>query len=414
MGDASWLSRTGVLLAGVLLALAALSACSSANSGAIVIYSSIPLQGSGAADNRSVVDAIKMALADHNGRAGPFTVKYISLDDSTAARGEWDPGQEAKNARTAVNDPNAVAVIGPLDSPAAKVSIPILNLASMAEISPSATYPGLTKTTAALPGEPYIYSPLGPDQRNFCRDFATDDVQGAAGALYAQQTLGAKSVFVLDDTQLYGHGIAGVFEQKAAALGIKVLGHLQTNPATKNFADPNQAQQIVSANPDLVYFGGLQENGASTILTELRTRGFKGVFMGPDGIDEQDFVDKAGNNAGSVIATLPGLPPDQLTGDGASWYSRYKQSHGGKEPGPYAAYGYDAMRVLLDAITKAATGSTPPSRGAVLAALRNEKNFAGITGTFSFDQNCDTTLTAISVLQVKNGAFAYVGPAPQP
>jgi branched-chain amino acid transport system substrate-binding protein len=405
-------ARNLLALVALALLLPLASACSGGGNSSVHIYSTIPLQGSSGADYQTVVDAIRMSLADHNGHAGPFAVTYTSLDDSTKARGEWDPVQESQNARRAVNDPNAVAVIGPMNSGAAKVSIPILNRVSMALVTPGSTYPGLTKTAAALPGEPYVYSPLGPGAINFCRTVTTDDLQGAAAALYAQQTLKAASVYIVDDTQLYGHGIAQVFEQKANAIGLKVLGHALADPTRTDYNDITQ--QIASANPSLVYYGGLAENHPDEILKELRAKGFKGAFMGADGIDDTGFGKSAGQSGGDVIATFVGLPPDQLQGAGKDWYMRYKQQHGGKDPGAYAAYGYEAMSVLLDAIAKAGANGKQPSPAQVLAALRAEKNFQGITGTWSFDQNCDTTLTTISVLKVQNGAFVYQGTAPQP
>jgi branched-chain amino acid transport system substrate-binding protein len=404
------LRLSGLLALGWLVLAALGAACSSSSSYTIHIYSSLPLQGSGAPDVQSVVDSIRMALADHNGRAGPFTVSYTSLDDSTAKSGKWDPDREALNARRVSADPNAVGYIGPRDSGAAKVSIPILNRVQVAMVSPSTTYPGLTKTVDALPGEPYIYSPLGPDQRNFCRVVPTDDLQGAAGALYAQQSMKASSVYVLDDTQLYGHGIAQVFNQKAQSLGMKVVGYSPIDLTATDFS--GLARQIVGTNPDLVYFGGIAENHALDIVKALRTAGFKGSFMGPDGIAESSFAQGASQN---VIVTLVGLSPDQLKGSGADWYARYKRAHGNQEPGAYAAYGYESMNALLNAIAQAAqTQGGKPSREAVLAALRAQKNVQGITGTWSFDADCDTTLTPISILQVQNGRFNFVGLAPQP
>ncbi len=399
-----------------------------APAGTVRIYSSLPLSGSGGGDAQSVVNAIQMALAAHNGQAGGLKIAYISLNDSSTKTGDdgrWDADREQANARQAAADPATVAYIGTYDSGSAKVSIPILNRTQVAMISPADTYPGLTRTSAALAGEPYVYSPLGPDHRNFCRVVATDDVQGVAGATYAQKQLAAKSVYVLDDTELYGHGIATIFTAKAKDLGLQISGAGQILKGAASFGDV--ASNVVKANPDLVYFGGIAENNAAQLLKDLRAAGFKGIFMGPDGITDQAFTGAVGSNPGRVVATLVGLPPDKLTGAGAKWYADYKSRYKG-EPGPYAQYGYESMNAVLLAIDHAgksagrdnAQGSTAgdrtiAARQAVLAALRGERNVAGITGTWSFDDNCDTSLTAISVVELQGGQapkFAFKELAP--
>ncbi len=402
----------------LLLLLVSCSAVSGgAPSGTVRIYSSLPLSGSGGGDAQSVVSAVRMALAAHNGHAGGLKIEYISLNDSSTKAGDdgrWSADREQNNARQAAADPATVAYIGTYDSGSAKVSIPILNRTQVAMISPADTYPGLTRTAAALAGEPYIYSPLGPDRRNFCRVVATDDVQGVAGATYAQKQLAAKSVYVLDDTELYGHGIATIFANKAKELGLQVSGAEGITKGAASFSDV--AARVVKTNPDLVYFGGIAENNAAQLLKDLRGAGFKGIFMGPDGITDNAFTGAVGSNPGRVVATLVGLPPDKLQGAGAKWYVDYKTQHKG-EPGPYAQYGYESMNAVLLAIDRAGKSAdrdnaqagtgvdrTIAARQAVLAALRAGRNVAGITGTWSFDDNCDTSLTAISVVELQGGA----------
>jgi branched-chain amino acid transport system substrate-binding protein len=400
--------RLAAALFAALLLLPA--ACSNASgSDTVRIYSSIPLQGPTAADYQTIVDSIRMALADRQNRAGRFKIEYISLDDAAKQTGKWDASHEQANARRAAADPAAVAYIGTVNSGAAKVSIPILNRAQLAMISPANTYPGLTKTDAALSGEPYIYSPLGPDSRNYCRDVTTDDIQGSAGALYAKQQLNAKSVYVFDDTELYGHGIAQIFVNKAKEQGLNVLGGPVGLDPRRPEAFSQPAQQAVQAKPDLVYFGGTTETHGAELLKALRAAGFQGVFMGPDGIVEPAFAQAAGSGAGRVVGTLVGLPPSALTGKGADWYRKFKAQHNNQEPSPYAPYAYDATIAVLDAIARAGTNN----RTDVLRELKKTQNLQGITGTWSLDGNCDTNQTTISINTLQNGTFNYSGAAPQ-
>ncbi len=410
--------RPALLLVALGAALLALSCSTTTDE--LHIYSSVPLQGSGARENQTVVNAIRMALSERGGKAGRFRIKYISLDDSTKAKGKWDAGQETKNARRAAADPLAIAYIGTINSGAAKIAIPILDRVQLAMVSPANTYPGLTKSSGALASEPYIYYPLGPGSQNFCRVLPSDDLQGAAGAAYAQKVLGVKSVYVLDDTELYGHGIATIFAAKASELKLNLLGgpegiETRTGPQYSQ-ARMQTAQKVVAAKPDLVYFGGATENHPGELLNDLRKLGYRGPFMGPDGIDQSEFVDEAnagGQQAGQVYATLPGLPAEKLTGTGDAWYQKYTAQYG--DTGQYTHYAYEAMNVVLDAIAKAGNVDAKTGRAdraAVLATIRQDKNVQGILGTWSFDEHCDTNLTAISVNELANGKFQYKELAP--
>src|SRR3984957_20375669 len=121
----------------------------SSSGGTVDVYSSLPMQGSSSAQTIPMVNGIKLALADADGKAGKFTVNYTALDDSTAAAGKWDPTQTAANARKAASDPNAVYYVGEFNSGASEVSIPILNQAGIAQVSPASIYVGLT---TKLPG----------------------------------------------------------------------------------------------------------------------------------------------------------------------------------------------------------------------------------------------------------------------
>ena len=161
------------------------------------------------------------------------------------------------------------------------------------------------------------------------------------------------------------------------------------------------ATKIRGANPDLVYFGGITQNNAGKLLKDLRAVvGANVKFMGPDGIYEQAFLDDAGDAAEGALITFGGVPPSKLTGKGADWYQAYKRKYNA-EPEAYAAYGYEAMKVALDAIQRAGRKDRAAVRDAVFAT----RNYAGVLGTWSFDQNGDTSLTQMSGRAVKGGKF---------
>src|SRR5204862_3798530 len=150
-----------------------------------------------------IVNAIRMALDDVGSKLGSYTVRYESLDDADPRTEQWGPGREAGNAQRAAADRSVIAYIGPLNSGAAKVSTRLLCEAGVVMVSPSSTYPGLTRRVEA--NEPGRYYP--DCRRNFTRVVATDEIQGGAAAAWANQ-LGAKKFFVVHDIQVYGKGIA--------------------------------------------------------------------------------------------------------------------------------------------------------------------------------------------------------------
>ncbi|HEX5302221.1 MAG TPA: hypothetical protein VFW50_35030, partial [Streptosporangiaceae bacterium] len=151
---------------------------SGAAGGTVDIYSSLPLQGASSAQTQPMVNGMKLALAQAGGKAGQWTVNYQSLDDSTAAAGKWDPGQTAANARKAATDPKAVYYMGEFNSGASEVSIPILNQAGLAQVSPANTYVGLTTNLpGSAAGEPQKYYPNGT--RTYLRIVPIDSIQAA-------------------------------------------------------------------------------------------------------------------------------------------------------------------------------------------------------------------------------------------
>src|SRR6266496_368127 len=136
---------------------------SSASGSTVDVYSSLPLPGASTSQTNPLVNGIKLALAEAGGKAGEWTVNYQSLDDSTAAAAQWDPGQTAANARKVASDPKAAYYVGEFNSSASAISIPILNEAGIPQVSPANTYVGLTITVPGVsaPGDPQKYYPTG-------------------------------------------------------------------------------------------------------------------------------------------------------------------------------------------------------------------------------------------------------------
>jgi branched-chain amino acid transport system substrate-binding protein len=368
------------------------------------IVSMLPMTGSSLGQTQTMVNSIKQALEESNGKAcnGQFTINYEILDDATAAAGKWEPAQVTSNANKVAADKSVVAVIGHYNSGAAKLSIPILNKENLVMVSPANTYPGLTKPGKGEKNEPDVYYPS--KIRNYARVVPADDLQGSVAAKWAK-SLGSKKVYILDDQELYGKGIADVFEQTAKAEGIEVLGREGIDPKATDYKA--LMTKIKALNPDLIYFGGITQNNAGQLIKDARNVGMTNEqvkFMGPDGIQEKALVDAAGKDAEGVYSTFGGIPPKQLTGAGQQWYNSYKSKFGA-EPETYTAYSYEAAKVVLAGINKVCKND----RNAIREAIMATKDFNGILGSpWSFDANGDTTLTVMSGSVVKGGKWEFV------
>jgi len=367
------------------------------------IVSSLPRTGSANAQTQTMVNGIRMAIEERGGVIDGYTIEYEDMDDASPQRGNWDPQVESANANKAAKDPGVVGYIGTFNSGAAKIAMPILNRAGLVMVSPANTSPGLTKPGLGEPNEPAIYRPTG--KINYFRVVPTDDLQGSVAAVWAKE-LGAKRVYVLDDREVYGRGIATVFKATAAKIGLEVVGSDGIDTKASNYR--SLMTKIRGTNPDLVYFGGTTQSNGAQVLKDMRAAGLKIPFMSPDGTFEKAFITSAGKDnvqpeAGGVYITFGGLPSDKLTGKGAEFVAAYKKRYG-EMPEAYAVYGYEAARVLLDAIDRAET----KDRAAILAAVAATRNFEGALGTWSFDENGDTSNRVISGNTIRGEDFEFV------
>jgi branched-chain amino acid transport system substrate-binding protein len=368
----------------------------------VKIVSDLPLQGANRAQTITMVNAIEMAIEERGGKAGSATIEYESLDDATAQAGQWDEAKCAENAQTAAQDEEIVGWIGPFNSGCAAVEIPILNEAGLGMISPANTYIGLTKP-GGEPDEPEKYYPTG--ERNYTRVIVADDEQGQAGALLMEEE-GVESVYILDDKETYGKGLADQVQKSAKEIGIQVVGREGIDGSAANYR--SLMNKIAEVDPDAIYFGGIIENNAGQLIKDKVGAGMSNddvLFIGPDGIFVDTFLTQSGNAAEGAYVTFGGLPQSELSAKGQQFVQDYESQHDDAVQ-PYTAYAYEAANVMLDAIERASKEGEV-TREAVLQQIFATEDFNGVLGTWSFDKDGDTSLTELSVQRVENGLFEY-------
>jgi branched-chain amino acid transport system substrate-binding protein len=372
----------------------------SAGSSTLTIYSSLPQQASDRVQTTAVINGEKMALEEAGGKAGKFTIKYVSLDDATAAAGQWDPGQTSSNARKAAQDKSTIAYLGEFNSGASAISIPILNEAGIMQISPANTYVGLTRSQGADKGEPDKYYPSG--KRTYARVVPADHIQAAAQVTY-EKDQGCSKLYVLNDKQVYGKGLADLVASDAKTQGMTVLGNdgIDTNAA--NFRA--LAAKIKAKGANCMFFGGIQANKANQVWNDVHAAVPNAKLFGPDGVANSFFSTKLTPSEQKVtFVTNPTLDPKLYPPAAQKFFTDYNAKYH-VAPEPYAIYGYTAMKLILDAIRRA--GNQGNNRQAVINQVFATKNFSSVLGTFSIDKNGDTTLTDYGGNVVKGGKLVF-------
>lgn len=371
--------------------------------GTIKIVTSWPMQGAMIPEGTAMKQAVDLAVEYYGGVVAGYCIKVVNEDDASPVTGSWDGTVEAEVAQKAVADKDVMVYLATYNSGAAKISQPITNEAGLVQITPANTYPGLTKPGFG-PGEPGIYRPSG--KINYFRTHPADDIQGAAGAAWAACS-GYKKVYVLDDRQLYGKGIADVFVKKAKELGLQVLGQDGVESVDIDFRA--LLTKVKASGAQLVYGGFVIDSGGVQIIQQMKALGMFDAgmkFMGPDGLFSPGLIEQATPAAvnNNVLITFAAFPPDQLPTDvGKRFYKDYVKVYK-QEPIGWALYAYNAAIVALDAIKRAGV----KDRAKILTAVRNTKSFEGVTGRFSFDENGDTNRTDMVAYTVVDGKWQYV------
>lgn len=353
-----------------------------------LIASDFPMQGSSRTQTVQIVEAIRYLLEQANWQAGDHKVGFQACDDSTAQAGKWDSGKCSTNAQAYAANEAVVAVIGTFNSGCAAIEIPVLNQApggGVAMMSPANTYvclteggPGCDKT------EPDKYYPSG--SRNYARVVAHDAYQGAAVAEFAQEQ-GVTSVYILNDKEAYGLGVATNFKNAAEAVGITIAGFEAWDPKASSYEA--LFNKIKGSGANGVFLGGLiDENGAQVIKDKAAVLGPNDgdvkLFV-PDGFTTQQTIDEAGPASAGMFMSVAGVPIDEFVGKGAEFATTFKaEKLAGKEIDPYAIYGAQAAEVVINAI--AASDGT---RASVIEQMFAAKVTDSYLGTFGISETGD-------------------------
>ncbi|MGH2952800.1 MAG: ABC transporter substrate-binding protein [Solirubrobacterales bacterium] len=388
MPSLSWAS-TALALIGVG---ATVAGCDAGGDGSgenefVTVYVSAPLRGPSGADGRDVADGARRALADAGRSAGDLEVRAEYLDGSEGNGGGagWTPARAAANARTATEDSTAIAYVGDFESGATRASLPVTNDARMLQVSAASSAIDLV---APFPGTDELPDAQPSGERTFGRVIPSDDAQAEAAASWARRLAGRRAAVLSDGTQ-FGEVMTRTFSTAAGDLGLR----------TTRLAERSGISCPVDG---LAYVGAQLGRHDDLIIAPAAAppTADDGLLLATDGIllDRRTLGIQRCESALRVVSGA--LDPSQLPPAGREFAAAFEREYG-RWPGRYAAYGYEAMAVVLDAIDRA--GDRGAEREAVVDAFFETADRDSILGTYSIDDVGDTTLESMTGYRLVNG-----------
>jgi branched-chain amino acid transport system substrate-binding protein len=419
----SW-TRMLALTMGVPLLFAILASCGSGttntNSGGntsntpvvVKIGTELPVSGKDTSDGKPPENGVHLAIdqANANHTIPGYSLQFVPKDD-VGPNGSHDPAVGSQNVTALISDAEVAGIVGPLNSSVAQSEMPVANQAPIALLSPANTNPCLTKDTADVgcTGSNNLLRVIRPTGKvTYFRIATTDDHQGPANADYLYGTQHYRKVYVIDDAETYGVGIAKTFGVEWKKLGGTVLGHSSEQGTTTSYV--SLLTLIASMHPDLIYFGGTTGTGGPLVRQQMeQVPALKNTaFAGGDGIVDSSFASTVGLTGGPVYATVATVDVSKLS-SGAAFIARYQSIYG--PLGSYSAAGFDCGNIMIQAIkTAIANGAHPPQNSGDAAAARTFRqavidalkgvSYDGVTGHQRFDANGDTTNKVISIYKL--------------
>jgi branched-chain amino acid transport system substrate-binding protein len=334
------------------------------------------LTGSDAQLGINIKDGEQLAVSQYDA-TNPSVKVVIDPFDS-----QGSPAQ-ANNGATKLIGDKVVAVIGPAFSGESAAADPIFESAGIPNVSASATNVKLAEN----------------GWKFFHRDLAADDAQGKGDADYMVNTLHLKTVAVIDDSSVYGEGLANVVRSTLKSNGGKDVldDHIDPNGADYG----STVNKIVASKADGTFFGGYYD-AAGRLINQLRSAGYKGQFMSGDGSEDPHFIkDAGGAPAADAYLSCPCADATKLPA-AQSFVSAYKAAFG-TPPEIYSGEAYDATNFVLAAIKSGAT--TPAAINTYLA----NNSWNGVTKVVKFQPDGNVVGGTIYIYQVKGGQIVQIG-----
>jgi branched-chain amino acid transport system substrate-binding protein len=342
----------------------------------------IGFQGALSGDNQQLgineINSVNLAVKEANAKGDlGFKLQVLKSDDG------GDAAKAPAAAQALIQDPAVVGVVGPIFSGPTSATGKDYATAGMGLISPSATNADLTKSGFTT----------------FHRIVPTDGVEGIAAADYLAKKF--KKVFVVDDTTVYGKGVADVVRAELKAKKVTVT----SQGVAQNTQDYGAIAQTVSSSGAQAMFYGGYDAQAALFAKALKAAGYRGVAMAGNGGKSSKFESGSGA-AGNGFLFSCGCQ-DATTAPEASAFNKAYTAAYKTPPSTYSPEAYDATNAMIEAIKTAAAGGTV-TRAAVAKAI-NALDYKGITTTVKFAPNGEVAQATVNLYEHKNGKIVELG-----
>jgi branched-chain amino acid transport system substrate-binding protein len=424
------MSRIVASFTGLFLTMALLAACGAGTTGGstgstgggnssggtktIEIGSEFPTSGADTTSGKPAEEGVDLAVQQANASNFLPGYKFVHVKkDDVGTGGTHDATVGQNNVQGLVGDALVAGFVGPLNSSVALAEMPVANRGPLAMISPSNTNDCLTSDMPASEcgGANSKLSELRPTNKvTYFRTATPDQYQGKALAEFAYNTQKYRNVYVIDDTEAYGVGLAANFISTWKSLGGTIIDH-QSIKTTGSYE--NILTEIAGKHPDAIFFGGNDSTGGITIRQQMKTiAGLQNVpFLVGDGAKTSALAKNIKPlGGGAVYGSIPGADPAQNP-KFQDFYNAYTKAYGADQYGAYSAGGYDDANILLQAIKIAIqqknavapkdsndSSTATTFRQAVIDALKSSSfSYDGVTGHVTFDQNGDTVSHIVSI-----------------
>jgi branched-chain amino acid transport system substrate-binding protein len=358
------------------------SASTAAGDGPIVVGQVATLTGDQATFGTSTDNGVKLAIEEANA-AGGVRGRKLSLKSYDAA---GKPEEAATAATRLATEDKVALIIGELASSRSLAIAPIADTNKVPMISPASTSPKVTKDGDKT--RPFVF-----------RVCFIDPMQGTVMAKFVRDNLKLTNVAILRDVGSdYSVGLADYFARTFTGQGGQIVADVSFKAGDQDFKA--QLTAIRAKNPELLYVPAYYTDVA-LIGRQVRELGMKMPLAGGDGWDSSKLYEIAqGALDGSYFSNhYTHENPAPVVQE---FVQRYKAAYGGT-PDAFAALGYDATRVAVDALKRAPDLGGP----AVAAALAETKGFPGVTGTITLDADHNPIKSAV-ILGIQNNAAKYV------
>ena len=367
----------------------------------LTVYESLPLHGTSARAADAVSAGARLALSDVHASAGGRRVRLVELDSSDPNGGPtWDPSMVEANAKRAAADPTTIAYLGELDQGGSAISVPVTNDKNILQVAPLDGLTSLTQPDPSTPAKtgPERYDPSG--RRNFLRLAPSDITQAGALVDWARQK-GATSIALVQDEHLFGREVAAQAALAASRAHVVVTDQEEARGDPTGY--PDLALKLAQKHPGAVIYTGVGDPASGTLLAALArampgtpligSSALAGAAPTPPGLPPVDVLD-------------PVLPPREYPPSARKVLRRLSAQRGAPVDAA-ALYGYEAMRLVIDALN--AAGRESDDRGAVVRAALRPRTRRSVLGTFMVLASVDVAPMRFAEYHRTGGSLSYEG-----